>query len=73
MPLIICPDCWNQVSDGVPVCPKYGDPGLPLRRLALALLFFALVAVEANAKELLVVTVFQRDGMPSWTLKKSPA
>jgi hypothetical protein len=43
--------------------PKYGDPVLSLRRLALALLLFGLVAVEANAKELLVVTVFQKDGM----------
>jgi hypothetical protein len=63
MPLIIYPDCSNQVSDGVPMCPKHGDPGLSLRRLAFALLFFGLVAVEANAKELLVVTVFQKDGM----------
>ncbi len=32
------------------------------RKLALALLFVGLVAVEANAKELLVITVFLKDG-----------
>jgi hypothetical protein len=63
MPLMVYPDCSNQVSDAAPVCPKCHGPGLSLRQPALALLLFGLVAVQANAKELLVVTVFQKDGI----------